>query len=232
MAATYGQMRDQILRETYRFGNTDFVIAVQDALVSAVKELEIEQMFLNQKFINLPVGTNQFIIPLPDDFITLLSLTLLDQNFQRIYTPASGFLEVTFWELQTYRWQQFMPGIPASWAMYENAIHLWPTPPGDFNLALFYYNRDGYYPNDYVASPTPGDPAIQAPWTIDQYDLTSIWLGDFTEDVTRYTARSIFYRDSLQSPELAASDRAQAQYALSQLRLRNSQRDTTPYLSR
>ena len=160
-----------------------------------------------------------------------MTLNLLNQNYELIYSPASGFSEVTYWEWQTYRFQQFTGGVPAKWALFGNNIFLWPTPPSAFYLSLSYYNRDGYYPTDYVTIPDPNNPYVQEPWTDDQYNLTSIWLGDFTQDVTRYTARSIFYRDSLQSPELSQSDRSQAQYALSQLKLRNSQRDTTPYLS-
>lgn len=232
MAATYGQMRDQILMETNRLGNTIFVIEVQNALVSAIKELETEQLFINSKFTILSVDTDQFIIPLPGDFISVLNLVLLDsQSRNLLYTAASGFKEVTYWELQTYRWQQYTPGVPANWALYGTNIHLWPTPPGQYNLAMDYYYRDGYYPTDYVTVPGPDEPYAQVPWNEAQYNLSSLWLGDFTQDVTRYTARSIFYRDSLQSPELAESDREQAQYALSQLRIRNSQRDTTPYMS-
>ena len=69
MAATYGQMRDQILMETNRLGNPVFVIEVQNALVSAVKELEIEQIFLNQKYTQLSIAQNQFMVPLPEDFL-------------------------------------------------------------------------------------------------------------------------------------------------------------------
>jgi hypothetical protein len=56
-------------------------------------------------------------------------------------------------------------------------------------------------------------------------------MGDFTQDVTRYKARGIFYRDSLQSPELAASEFEKANVSLSQLRLRSSQRSTINTLS-
>ena len=84
MAATYGQMRDQILMETNRLGNTIFVIEVQNALVAAVKELETEQLFINSKFDILPVGTDQFVIPLPSDFISVLNLILLDSQSRNL----------------------------------------------------------------------------------------------------------------------------------------------------
>jgi hypothetical protein len=91
-----------------------------------------------------------------------------------------------------------------------------------------YYIRDGYYPID---NPVADPQAPQVPWDDTNYNLTSIWLGDFTQDVTRYTARKIFYRDSLQSPELGAIEDQKKLDALSQLRVRNSQRSTTQYMS-
>ncbi len=211
MALTFGQMTDQILMETNRTGNPIFQIEVQNAIVSAIKELETEELFLNQKYVQLSVADNQFIIPLPEDFVSVLLIKLLSgTGGDTVYTSADGFKETSFWDLQTYknRFGLIQYGIPAWWALYETDIHVWPAPamnsPG-YLLDLFYYYRDGTYPT--------------------QYNDTSIWMGDFTQDVTRYTARGIFYRDSLQSPELAASDMQKAQDALARLKIRNSQRE-------
>jgi hypothetical protein len=212
MALTFGQMTAQILAETYR--DDSFSTAVQNAIVSAIKELETEELFLNQKFAPILVPDQTFIIPLPEDFISVLVLTLANTEGRSIYTAAQGFKETTFYELQTYKNQSYInEGIPGMWALYENNIHIYPAPAvGDnYILQLFYYFRDGTYPSN------PND--------------TSIWMDDFTQDVTRYTARGIFYRDSLQSPELAASDMQKAQDALARLKIRNSQRENLNNLS-
>lgn len=226
MALTFGQMVDQILMETNRTGNPIFSTEVQNAVVSAIKELETEELFLNQKFAQLYVAPYGFSVPLPEDFVSVLLLNLVTYNFSTIYTSASGFKETTFWELETYRNQYGNEygvtgqGLPGYWALWENNIHLYPVANQDGHfLNLYYYYRDGYYFENYTE---PGQGS---------YNQTSIWLGDFTQDVTRYTARGIFYRDSLQSPELAASDMQKAQDALARLKIRNSQRENLNNMS-
>lgn len=236
MALTFGQMVDQILLETNRSGNPIFLTEVQNAVVSAIKELETEELFLNQKFAILSVPEQTFEVALPEDFISVLTMTLLNNNGNSVYTAANGFKETTMYELVTYRNNLSVAqgtvdntqyGIPGMWALFENDVHIWPAPApnsGGFLLHMFYYYRDGSYPANYTnVIPNPKEP--------DSYYDTSIWLGDFTQDVTRYTARGIFYRDSLQSPELAASDMQKAQDALSRLKIRNSQRENLNNLS-
>ncbi len=224
MALTFGQMVDQILMETNRTGNPIFSTEVQNAVVSAIKELETEELFLNQKFAELVVDPSSFRVALPEDFVSVLLMNLLDNNRNTIYTAASGFKETTFWELETYRnqfnLQYAQIGIPGFWALYENSVHLYPVASSDGHfLHLWYYFRDGFYFENYTE---PGQGS---------YNQTSIWLGDFTQDVTRYTARGIFYRDSLQSPELAESDMRKAQEALARLKIRNSQRENLNNMS-
>ena len=213
MALTFGQMTAQILLETYR--DDSFSTQVQNAIVSAIKELETEELFLNQKYAQISVPEQTFFVPLPEDFVSALLLTLSNGNGDTIYTSATGFKETTMWELETYKSRQGQQqGIPGFWALYGTNIHLWPAPAiGDttYVLNLWYYFRDGTYPSN------PND--------------TSIWMDDFTQDVTRYTARGIFYRDSLQSPELAASDMQKAQDALNRLKIRNSQRENLNNMS-
>lgn len=234
MALTFGQLTDQILAETFR--DVSFSTFVQNAIVSAIKELEIQELFINQKFavLNVPQTTDANFpglqrIDLPTDFISVLMVNFVINNTVvpnppniQVFTEADGFKEVTFYQLQLDSYSFLSYNTPANglaynWALYGNQIWISPTPipanpPTNVNyqLDLFYYYRD--------------------PYPVNTSD-TSIWLGDFTQDVTRYTARGIFYRDVLQSPELAASDFAKAQDALQKLKLRNSQRETINTLS-
>ena len=66
MALNFGQMTAQILQETYR--DVSFTSQVENAIVSAIKELETEELFLNQTFKEIPVPDEMFIVPLPENF--------------------------------------------------------------------------------------------------------------------------------------------------------------------
>lgn len=213
MATTFGGMTDRILMETNR--DPSFAPYVKNAIVSAIKELETEQLFINQKFTKLTLQPGEDSTLLPNDFISVLTMTLNYPNGNSVYTQATGFKETTMYELVTFRNEQIQSfGIPAWWALFNDFLNVWPVPAQNsdgYIINLWYYFRDGYYPTQN------GD--------------FSIWFGDFTEDVTRYTARGIFYRDSLQNPELAASDMQKAQDALARLKIRNSQRENLNNLS-
>lgn len=223
MALTYGEMTDLILAETYR--DATFAQSVFNAVVSAVKKLETNQLFVNTAFAQLTLLPNTDNVALPNDFISVLELQLVsnvtppDAPFGNVILTASGgFREMTFWELKTYQpFYNAQVGLPYGWALWGNNLYVTPFVQAIFYLNLFYYRRDGYYPSNYSN-------------TID-YDTTSIWLGDFTQDVTRYTARGIFYGDSVQSAELAQQEFAKADAYLSELKVRNSQRETINVLS-
>lgn len=214
MALNFGQMTRQILSETYR--DASFTTAVQNAIVSAIKELEINQLFINQKYVQLQITSGVDFVALPEDFIAVLQMQLVDSvngvPGNVITTAQNGFREVTFWELKTYYPRYSLTsGSPYNWALYGNFMYFAPLPQANYFLNMYYYYRDTTYPTED--------------------DDTSIWLGNYTQDVTRYTARGIFYRDSLQSPELAMSDFAKAEDALSKLKMRSGQRETINILS-
>lgn len=215
MALTYGQMTDLILAQTFR--DQSFAQGVFNCIVSAIKEIETNQFFVNTSFVQLQLQVGINYVELPNDFISVLELQLVsnvnDAPGQVVLTPASGFREMTFWELQTYQPMiEATNGNPYGWALWGNNIYVTPFPQTIFYLNMYYYKRDGYYPSNYSN-------------TVD-YETTSIWLQDFTQDATRYRARGMFYRDYLQSPELAASDFAYSDEAMSKLKIRNSQRET------
>jgi hypothetical protein len=215
MALTFEQMTQQILTETYR--DQSFYTQVQNAIVSAIKEIEIQELFINQKYVQLTLPANTQSVNLPADFISMLMVTLqvgtVPSTGITIFTEATGFKEITFYTLQTYQYQYNYntPCNPGNWALYGNQLWVYPQAQNDtYLLNLYYYYRDAYPVN-------PND--------------NSIWMGDFTQDVTRYKAKEIFYRDSLQSPELAIPNQMKYQDALTVLKLRNSQRENINTLS-
>lgn len=224
MALTYGQMTDLILAETYR--DATFAQSVFNAVVSAVKKLETNQLFVNTEYARLTLLPNTDRVALPEDFISVLELQLVS-NIPApnnapygtvVLTASGGFAEMTFWELKTYQpYAEAQVGLPYGWALWGDYLYVTPFVQTLFYLNMFYYKRDGYYPTTYSNTA--------------DYDTTSIWLGDFTQDVTRYTARGIFYGDSVQSAELAQQEFAKADAYLSELKVRNSQRETINVLS-
>lgn len=217
MALTYSQMAQQILSETFR--DQSFLPNVNNAIVSAIKELEIQELFINQTYVQITLPMNAFFVQLPPDFISMLMVTLQANGSGppgtpgvTIFTEATGFKEITFYTLQTYQYQYNynVPCNPGNWALYEDQLWVYPQAQNDYFLNLFYYFRDPY----------PVNP-----------DDTSIWMGDFTQDCCRYKAKEIFYRDTLQSEELAMSNQMKYESALSILKLRNSQRENINTLS-
>lgn len=217
MALTYSEMAQQILSETFR--DQSFLPNVNNAIISAIKELEIQELFINQTSVQLVLPQNAFFVQLPPDFISMLMVTLQvngsgppGSTGVTIYTEATGFKEITFYTLQTYQYQYNynIPCNPGNWALYKDQIWVYPQAQQDYQLNLFYYYRDPYPvgPND-----------------------VSIWMGDFTQDCCRYKAKEIFYRDTLQSEELAMTNQAKYMDALQVLKLRNSQRENINTLS-
>ena len=199
MAVTFGQMTLRILRETSRDASMEE--GVQDAIVTAIKELEREQYWLFEKVgdIALLEGTDN--VDLPADFAEMSTLRLLFNDTYR--TQMFGFTPVTNHEIFNFV-RQNNPGVPYMWSIYGDKIYVYPFASGDYTLNLHYYYKDTVYPSLFSDS--------------------SIWLDDLTEDLTRYKALAIFYRDSLQAEEKAMFYEQKADAAVSNMRIRNNQR--------
>lgn len=205
-------MTQLILRETFR--DSSFSTDVQNAIVSAIKMLEFEQLWLFETSAQLSlVGdglTNS--VNLPADFSSMASVRLLDDT--TYYTQDSGFRGITSNEMQTIQRTTSQVGLPFCWALFENTIQVYPYP-GDattYILDIQYFRNDGgVYPSN------PSD--------------TSIWFGDLTQDLTRYLAKSIFYGDTLQDEANSGANYNKYTTVLGRLRTRNSQRQQTNTLS-
>lgn len=207
MAVTIGQMIARILRETNR--DDSFQISVQDAIITAIKELEKEQYWLFEKSDQLPVIPNTNTVPLPDDFVSLIDLRLIFNDVY--YSSTNGFVGVTYNDMRSYQNILNLSGMPNRWALYGNNIVLSPTPPDNYILDIDYYYKDVVYPVNY--------------------DDTSVWLGDLTEDLTRYKALANFYRDTLQAEEKAMFYINRAQEFITNMNIRNNTRQRINRLS-
>lgn len=192
-------MTDRILRETAR--DVSMETGAQDAIVTAIKELEREQYWLFEKETNLDLLDGTDNTALPADFAEMANLRLLVNDTYR--TQTFGFTPVTSYELFNYV-RQYSAGVPYIWSIFANKIYVYPVASGDYTLNMHYYYKDVVYPSNY------GD--------------TSIWLGDLTEDLTRYKALANFYRDSLQAEEKSMYYDQKANTSIGNMRIRNNQR--------
>lgn len=207
MAVTFGQMAARILRESAR--DVSFQTAVEDSIITAIKELEREQFWLFEKDTTLTLTANSDSVALPDDFVSLSTARLLVGT--TYYTEVYGFVPVTNHEIYNYSRTQGQTGIPFCYAIFGNNLVVYPAAADDYPIDLRYFHKDETYPVNY--------------------NDTSIWLGDLTADLTRYKALAIFYRDELQGEEKAQFYEAKAAAAVNNLRMRSNQRQTVYRLS-
>lgn len=206
MAVTFGQLASRILQETAR--DNSFQTPVENAIITAIKELEREQYWLFETEATLSLAETTNNVVLPDNFAEVSTLRLLVGD--TYYTEVYGFTPVTNHELFNYARQQ-TNGIPFIWTLYNNLIYVYPWASGDYTLDLRYFYKDTTYPSNYTD--------------------TSVWLQDLTEDLTRYKALAIFYRDSLQAEEKALYYENKAADSVANMRIRNNQRRTINRLS-
>lgn len=207
MSVTFGQLAARILRETAR--DISFQTAVEDSIITAIKELEREQLWLFEKDTTLTLTANSDSVALPDDFVALSTARLLVGT--TYYTEVYGFVPVTNHEIYNYARTQGQTGIPFCYSLFGNNLVVYPGAADTYSIDLRYFHKDATYPSAY------GD--------------TSIWLGDLTADLTRYKSLAIFYRDELQAEEKAQYYEVKAQAAVNNLLIRNNQRQTINRLS-
>lgn len=207
MAVTFGQLAARILRETAR--DASFQTAVEDSIITAIKELEREQFWLFETDETLTLTANSSSVALPDDFVALSTARLLVGT--TYYTEVYGFIPVTNHEIYNYARTQGQTGIPFCYSIFGDDLVVYPAAADEYEIDLRYFRKDTTYPVNY--------------------DDTSIWLGDLTADLTRYKALAIFYRDELQAEEKAQYYEAKSQDAIKNLLIRNNQRQTTYRLS-
>lgn len=206
MAVTLGQLTARILRETSR--DSSFEPAVNDAIVTAIKELEREQFWLFETNTQLLLLSGNNSVALPTDFAESIVVRLIVNDIYM--TEDSGFTPVTNYEIFGLT-RQYVQGVPYMWAIYGNSIYVYPWADADYVVDLFYFQKDSVYPVNYTD--------------------TSLWLGDLTADLTRYKALTTFYRDSLQAEEKALYYENKANDIITNLRIRNNQRQTINRLS-
>ncbi len=180
MAVTLGELKTRILFETDKSGS-DFEYGVTNAIVTAIKYLEHKHPWVFNKtgVITISAGTNY--ANLPDDFSRLLDAKYSIGNC--LYGARQGFTNVTYADLNSYMTTTAETGYPARYAIYGAQLYVTPNTANAIDVTISYNYKDSSYPSND--------------------DDISVWFDDQTIDLVRNKALEIFYRDTLQTPELA-----------------------------
>ncbi len=177
---TLGELQQRILYETNRDINT-YGLGVNNAILSAIKYLEFNHPWLFQKQTSFTIPQYDNSAVLPSDFSSVIALNYIQGT--QVYGLREGFQGITYAELSDYYNLTNQIGQPMKWALYNQNVYIYPKAQSDIVFNLIYNYKDATYPTN------PTD--------------TSIWFSYDTIDMCRYKALEIFYRDTLQAPEIA-----------------------------
>jgi hypothetical protein len=182
MAVSFGQLKTQILFDT----NRDPVVygdAVGNAITTAIKFAESSYFYLFTKIGVVTISDGSNFTALPSDFNQLINVNYSLSN--TIYGRNQGFLGIGWNDLQSLFTNTATTGLPRYYALFNNYLYVYPYVSGDTDFTITYYYKDISYPSSNTD--------------------TSIWFNDATVDLIRLIAMQRFYKDTLQSPEIAAS---------------------------
>jgi hypothetical protein len=192
MAGTLGDLKTRILYETNKSG-ADFDFGVTNAIVTAIIYMEQNHpwMFVKQAFFTIDAGTNFFTFP--DDFNELIDAkyAVVSPPFPAplssyvYYGVRQGFTAIPFDDLNSLFNNGAENGLPTKYATLGNLFYVYPLAASDTPVLITYRYKDAVYP--------------------EANNEVSIWFNDQTIDALRNKALEIFYRDTLQSPDLANS---------------------------
>lgn len=188
MAATLGDLKTRILYETNKNGS-DFDYGVTNAIVTAIKYMEMEHPWVFSKGATITILTGTNSVALPADFNQLLdakySIPNTATGITILYGAMQGFTSMTYPDLNAMIWSTGETGFPTRYAVWGNQFFVYPYTNTAVPITINYNYKDSFYPavnND-----------------------ESVWFNDQTIDVVRNKALEVFYRDTLQSPEIANS---------------------------
>lgn len=182
MAITLGNLKTRILYETNKSGD-EFDYGVNNAIVTAIKYMEQIHPWVFSKSASLTILATTNAVNLPGDFNRLLDAKYFIGNCS--YGSRAGFNSIPYDELFNLFSNTAESGYPTKYAIYGNQLYVYPVTNSDTPILINYNYKDEFYPE------TDSD--------------SSVWFDDQTVDCVRNKALEIFYRDTLQSPEIANS---------------------------
>jgi hypothetical protein len=186
MAVTLGDLSTQILYETNKSGQ-EFNYGVTNAIITAIKYMEQKHPWVFSKTAIITiVATSTAVsnaVNLPADFNRLLDAKYAIGNC--LYGTRQGFVSIPYDELNSLITNTAQTGYPLKYAIYGDQFYVYPFTNTNIDFTINYNYKDAIYPA------VPSD--------------TSVWFNDQTIDAVRNKALEVFYRDTLESPEIANS---------------------------
>jgi len=208
MAVTFGTLIERMLYETNKSAN-DFETGIKNAIVSALIYMESNHPWLLSKAGDVIISEGTRATDLPDDLNTLITA---QYNIGTVINgDRQGFLQLSFNELINLFNNTSESGYPTRYAVFGDQLYVYPYTNTDTTVTLYYNYTDTTYP------------AVDSD--------TSVWFDDKLVDGVRYKALEIFYRDTLQTPELGNVYTAITRNFEDTLKKRNNYRDRNNLLN-
>lgn len=180
MVTTFGELQQRILYETNKTAQ-DFSYGVQNAIRTAIIYLEAQHPWLFTKTAVVTVLADTNATNLPSDFNQIANVVYY--RYGDMYNQANGFVQMSYSDLQNLYGGTSNGGLPLKFAIWGEQLHIYPITLSDQEFVITYYYKDENLPQN-------------------DNDI-SIWFNDETIDALRNKALEIFYRDTLQSAEIA-----------------------------
>jgi hypothetical protein len=218
VAGTLGDLKTRILYETNKSG-ADFDYGVTNAIVSAIIYMEQHHpwMFVKQAFFTIDAGTNFFTFPADFNELIDAKYAIVSPPFPAplssyvYYGVRQGFTPLPYDDLNSLFTNGGQTGYPTQYATLGNIFYVYPITSSDTPVLITYHYKDEVYP--------------------EANNEVSIWFGDQTIDALRNKALEIFYRDTLQSPEIANTYVAIYQDYIDTIKRKNSSKTIYNILS-
>jgi hypothetical protein len=180
MAGNLLDLRTRILYETNKSGS-DFTYGANNAIVTAIIHMEQKHPWVFAKTGQIIIPANTNVGSLPADFNQLLDAQFI--NGTGLWGSRQGFTIMSYDDLFNLFRNTNEEGFPRKYAVYGDQLYVYPYTNTAITININYNFTDAFYP----ANDTD----------------TSVWFNNETIDAVRNKALEIFYRDTLQSPEIA-----------------------------
>lgn len=180
MVTTFGELQQRILYETNKTAQ-DFSYGVKNAIRTAIIYFEAQHPWLFSKSAVITVSADTNYANLPVDFNQINNVLF---NINGVtYNQSNGFVQITYSDLLNLLGGVSNVGLPLKYAIWNEQLFIYPVTESDQDFTVYYYYKDSSLPSN-------------------DNDI-SIWFNDETIDALRNKALEIFYRDTLQSAEIA-----------------------------
>ena len=131
--STYGTMQDRIATELKR---SNLTARIQEAIQSAIKHYETNRFWFNEKTTTLVTTPSNEDMSLSSDFVELDSIKFVTSTYgHTLYPRTFQYIEEVNTSVGSYE------GIPEDYAIYGDAIKLYPVPDATYTISVSYLYR-------------------------------------------------------------------------------------------